>query len=472
MKGSYGHSLIGVGAGITMICAMSGPAVGLEVYVDTNFNPAASLGSQLYNIGMWSETASNLDGIYYRSQGMARPPGGVKPMDAKKSFVNVFREKKFILEFPDTQINAYTQNPVGANLPMDVQVMRAAGIEKWSAMTYWTKRPDSTPLISEISQARKFFGLIGRPNQLFVLNTRAWTRNTILQDELAKGMASGFSLEWAPYRMPDKWIIDEVAAAIKWAVEKERVCHLLVNAENSTNFLSDIQRTFNILYKNCPGQLRSKNVKFVLANYEHSTTIQFVPEKDSRGNPANTLTGAALWVIRAADAAGLRAAPQPGPYRDIPQPVPGIVQCEDFDTGGNGLGYVDTTKGNVGDTYRLTEDVDIQKAGDAGGGHYVGWTRAGENLRYTVDVIRSGVYRVELRVASKGLGGTVHLEADGSDVSGPIRIPNTGGWQAWQTVTVPNVSLRKGTQTLRLIMDKEGSTGGVGNLNWVRFVAG
>ena len=50
-------------------------------------------------------------------------------------------------------------------------------------------------------------------------------------------------------------------------------------------------------------------------------------------------------------------------------------------------------------------------------------------------------------------GGTLHLELDGVDITGPITAPGTGGWQNWVTVTVPDVVLNGGVQTLRLAID-------------------
>lgn len=452
---------------VPVLCLLPAPAEGLEIYIDTNYRPSVGLGSQLYDTSKWSETASKVDGIYYLSQGMTVPPPGKKLSEARRDFVTAFRNKKFILEFHYPQLQAYNRKPADIRIPLDIRILRSAGITDWNAMVYWEKRVHSTLLHADLPLVQTFFRSLGRSDRLYVLNTRGWTRS--LRDELAKGSVTGLSLEWAPYRMSDSWILREVGAAIKFAAEKERILYLLINAEKSTNYLHDIQRTFRLLTQCCSGQLRSQNVKIILANYKHPTAIPFVPEKDSHGNPADTLTGAALWFIRAADAAGLRTAPQPSPYGDTLRPLPGVIQAEDFDTGGKGLGYVDRTTSNAGNAYRLAEDVDIEPTSDTGGGYNIGSTRAGENLRYTVDVAASGGYRLEARVASDGPGGTFHLEANGVDVTGPIKVPDTDGWQTWQTLTNSNVSLRQGKNVVRLIMDEESNSGNVGNINWLRF---
>ena len=63
------------------------------------------------------------------------------------------------------------------------------------------------------------------------------------------------------------------------------------------------------------------------------------------------------------------------PYGGTPWPVPGIIQAENFDNGGKGVAYFDTTRGNAGGAYRST-DVDIQATSDTGGGYNVGWIAA------------------------------------------------------------------------------------------------
>jgi hypothetical protein len=148
--------------------------------------------------------------------------------------------------------------------------------------------------------------------------------------------------------------------------------------------------------------------------------------------------------------------------------IPGTIQAEDFDAGGDGVGYHDTDASNNGGAYR-NEGVDIQATKDTGGGYDVGWTRTGEWLRYTVNVAASGAYTLQARVASDGPGGTFHVEFNGVDVTGPMTVPNTGGWESWQTIT-RQVTLNAGQQTMRIVMDSANpATNSIGNFNYVRF---
>jgi hypothetical protein len=149
--------------------------------------------------------------------------------------------------------------------------------------------------------------------------------------------------------------------------------------------------------------------------------------------------------------------------------LPGTIQAEDFDQGAADVAYSDTTPGNAGLAYRPT-DVDIETTADTGGGYNLGWVAAGEWLKYTVNVTAAGNYNLEVRIAARGAGGIFHIEINGVDRTGPITIPETGGWQQWTSVTKPGLSLTAGTQVWRVVMDQTGEFA-VGNINFFRVVA-
>lgn len=153
------------------------------------------------------------------------------------------------------------------------------------------------------------------------------------------------------------------------------------------------------------------------------------------------------------------------PYRMTPVALPGTVEVEDYDIGGQGLSYSDLDATNNGGAYRPGEGVDLEGTTDAGGGFNVGWVAPGEWIEYAVDVA-GGSYDIELRVASAAAGGTLHLELDGVDVTGPIGFGGTGGWQNWTSVNASGVTLAAGLQTLRVAID-----GGEFNLNRIVFSA-
>jgi hypothetical protein len=162
-------------------------------------------------------------------------------------------------------------------------------------------------------------------------------------------------------------------------------------------------------------------------------------------------------------------ASQSTPFTGTPVALPGTIQAENFDNGGAGVAYRDTTAGNTGGAYRAT-DVDLAAAVDTGGGYYVGWSRAGEWLNYTVSVTKSGTYTVDVRIAAAGTGAFFHVEVDGVDVTGPLTVPDTGGWQTWRTISKTGIPLTAGTRVVRLVLDAGTTqTAGVGNYNWLTW---
>lgn len=141
--------------------------------------------------------------------------------------------------------------------------------------------------------------------------------------------------------------------------------------------------------------------------------------------------------------------------------LPGRIEVEAFKEGGQGVGYFDTTPGNSGGACR-DSDVDLAETQDVGGGCNLGYTVAGEWLAYDIVVPAAGLYNFTARVATPASGRSLHLEIDGQDITGPIAVPNTGGWQKWANVTTPSVELPAGVHELRIVLDS-----GNFNLNYI-----
>ena len=158
---------------------------------------------------------------------------------------------------------------------------------------------------------------------------------------------------------------------------------------------------------------------------------------------------------------------QSTPYTGSPIALPGTIETENYDKGGEGVAYHDTTSGNSGGVYR-SDGVDIRKTTDSSGSYNLKSVRASEWLNYSVSVAASGLYSVAFRVASSGGGGTVHVMLDGTNVTGSVTLPNTGGWDTWQTVTKTGVTLSAGAHMLKLVTDANGSGGTVADINWIK----
>ena len=154
------------------------------------------------------------------------------------------------------------------------------------------------------------------------------------------------------------------------------------------------------------------------------------------------------------------------PFLGPPVPLPATIPAANFDNGGEGVAYHDSESANLGGAFRAT-GVDLQATTDTGGGYNVGWTHAGEWLNYTISVPASGNYDLGVRVADGAQGGTFHIEVDGSNLSGALTIPYTGGWQNYVTIGKSGIALPAGTHVLKLVFDANGAYGFAGNLHWI-----
>ncbi len=157
------------------------------------------------------------------------------------------------------------------------------------------------------------------------------------------------------------------------------------------------------------------------------------------------------------------------PWKGTPQAVPGKIEAEHYDEGEADVAYHDVEKKNLGEPYRKNTEVDIEKRSDASNGHGVGWTRKGEWLNYTVKVARDANYKVVMPVASNGRGGRFHFEINGKDISGPVHVPDTGGWDKLKTITHDKLPLSKGVHTIRVVMDEQGPSGSIGDIDYFDF---
>jgi hypothetical protein len=155
-----------------------------------------------------------------------------------------------------------------------------------------------------------------------------------------------------------------------------------------------------------------------------------------------------------------------GPYGGTAAAVPGTVQAENYDTGGQGVAYNVTSTNGSANSYR-SDGVDLEATTDTGGGDDLGWTAAGQWFKYTVNVATAGTYTLSLRLASPtAVTDALHIaNSAGTNLSGNITAPATGGYQTWTTVTA-SVTLPAGTQTLTVDQDNAGW-----NINYLTFAS-
>jgi beta-glucosidase len=149
-------------------------------------------------------------------------------------------------------------------------------------------------------------------------------------------------------------------------------------------------------------------------------------------------------------------------FGGTPAAVPGTVQAANYDTGGQGVAYNVTSTNGSANSYR-SDGIDLEDTADtsdttvAGGAYDMGWTTPGQWFDYTVSVATAGTYSVTLRVSSPyGITDALHIaNSSGTDLTGSVAVPNTGGYETWTTVAA-SVTLPAGQQTLTVDQDSNG----------------
>lgn len=141
---------------------------------------------------------------------------------------------------------------------------------------------------------------------------------------------------------------------------------------------------------------------------------------------------------------------KPFPNENEPYGIPGKVEAENFDQGAKGIAYHDISVGNTFAVYRTDTDVDLESCTDIGGGVNLADIQGGEWVEYTVNVTGTGKYDFYFRIATQQTGQAFGLQVDNQVITSSIVVPNTGSWQTWQTIKVPNVSIANGEHVIRL----------------------
>ena len=156
-------------------------------------------------------------------------------------------------------------------------------------------------------------------------------------------------------------------------------------------------------------------------------------------------------------------------YGSQPIAIPGTLQAENYDKGGDGVTYHDNDSQNQGDaSFRTSEGVDVVKGN---GGNAIGYTNTDEWLEYTVNVTEAGYYTYEAVASSGTTGSGFRLQL--SDVDGitnltdNISVPQTASsdWSVYKTLTGRTlIPLKEGDQVIRLTI-----TGSSCNIDKINF---
>jgi len=173
-------------------------------------------------------------------------------------------------------------------------------------------------------------------------------------------------------------------------------------------------------------------------------------------------------------------------YKSGAQTIPGKLECEFYDFGGEDVAFHDSDTINSGsgrlnpadgsylNEFRINEAVDISYTKFRNPAidnsqynfvepkkdqFYVGWTAPGEWTKYTVKVEETGTYELGLMYTSNQ-NGSISISVNDEDKTGPLQVTatyvaaDTIPWRQWHhwnyADKLARIDLEKGLQTITI----------------------
>ncbi|CAN5220118.1 hypothetical protein BH11BAC6_BH11BAC6_15060 [soil metagenome] len=181
------------------------------------------------------------------------------------------------------------------------------------------------------------------------------------------------------------------------------------------------------------------------------------------------------------------------------QSIPGKIECEFYDKGGESIAYHDTdsinngsgklnpVNGNPLNEFRMKEGVDISYTKSGGIDNnpfnksepvlnqlYVGWTHPGEWINYTIQVKETGMYNAALKYTANG-DGSIEFDIDNIQVAAGLKILSTHNdadtvawrqWHHWNKIdSLTTINITKGVHLLTLHVVTNGNM----NFDYLEF---
>jgi hypothetical protein len=175
------------------------------------------------------------------------------------------------------------------------------------------------------------------------------------------------------------------------------------------------------------------------------------------------------------------------PLGGTPLAIPGKIELEAYDTGGEGVAYHDKQVVPHGQLCGVTRTdlIDLNCTGQAGsptdkqqagcaneppGSVYLGYIDAGDWLRYTVSVKEAGTYAISGHEGIAGNNVSVSFTFTPTVKTGTVKLPGTTGcgvesYHVWAVHNnLATIALQPGTYVLQLDIVSAGM-----NLDWFTF---
>lgn len=157
------------------------------------------------------------------------------------------------------------------------------------------------------------------------------------------------------------------------------------------------------------------------------------------------------------------------PFGGANRSIPGLIEGEDFDDGGQHISFFDTDGGQgSGMDYRPVTEVDLYDKANGSNGLSVGRTREGEWLEYTVDVTE-GTYDITVYYYCSAAPGGIKISLDGTILETLNQFENQGDWGVRDSVVTGGIYLPGGEDK---ILRMEFVNGGSVDIDAIRFSPG
>lgn len=108
--------------------------------------------------------------------------------------------------------------------------------------------------------------------------------------------------------------------------------------------------------------------------------------------------------------------------------------------------------------------LESSTAGYTGSGYLAGWNGSGQWVDLSATVVKAGRYDLTFRYAAGAGNASRYLFVNGASVVSNLAFPSTGSWGQWRTVTVEDVALTAGANTISLIFETSN-----GSSNWLNL---
>ena len=154
--------------------------------------------------------------------------------------------------------------------------------------------------------------------------------------------------------------------------------------------------------------------------------------------------------------------------------IPGKIHASNFDMGVMGYAYYDAgSNANYGGNFSAwnsgwalrNDNVDIQLNQDTlSNGYNVGWTETDEWMKYSIIIDSSGLYNVDVRVATEDNDGSFYFKIENDQISEIVKVPKTDSWEDWINISVDSLVIYEDNKELYFYVNK-----GTFNLSYFNF---